>query len=249
MKKKVFSVMATVALATCFAAGNAEAASDQYVVKSGDSLWKIASLHKLTVDELKEMNGLETDSIKVSQKLLVKKPASTVNKQDSKKDIQNSVAVMKQTSSTSSFKSPVANVDKPKLPALSKSAQDIQLATTEVALPLLDTPYVWAGVTPEGFDCSGFIYYVFTNAGLELPRLDTIGMYENSVAVDEPQPGDLVFFQNTYREGISHAGIYLGEGKFIHAGTKKVEISTIDSVYWKDKFIGFTRFNQLQTAK
>ena len=62
-------------------------------------------------------------------------------------------------------------------------------------------------------------------------------------------PGDLVFFENTYREGISHAGIYIGDGQFIHAGTKKVEISTIDSAYWKDKFVGFTRFSQLQTVK
>nr|WP_285853392.1 C40 family peptidase [Sporosarcina luteola] len=244
--------MATVALATCIATGSAEAATEQYTVKTGDSLWKIASLHKLTVDELKKMNNLTTDSIKVSQKLLVKNPATA--KQNGKlntanvNDVNKSLTVSKQTSSTSFFKSTEAK-DKPVLPALLKSAKDIQLASVEVALPLLDTPYVWAGVTPEGFDCSGFIYYVFTNAGLQLPRLDTVSMFTNSNSVDEPVPGDLVFFENTYREGISHAGIYLGDGKFIHAGTKKVEIATIDSPYWKDKFVGFTRFSQLQTVR
>ena len=70
-------------------------------------------------------------------------------------------------------------------------------------------------------------------------------MHTNSFNVDKPIPGDLVFFANTYRSGISHAGIYLGEGKFIHAATQKVEVSSIDSVYWKDKFTGFKRFNQL----
>lgn len=252
MKKKVISMMATFALATCIATGNAEAATEQYIVKTGDSLWKIASMHKLTVDELKKMNNLTSDSIKVSQKLIVKKSEGA--NQNEKQNIANlidsnkNLTVAKVTSSTSFFKSTEVK-DKPSLPSLSKSAKDIQIASVEVALPLLNTPYVWAGVTPEGFDCSGFIYYVFTNAGLQLPRLDTVSMFMNSQAVNDPVPGDLVFFQNTYREGISHAGIYIGEGKFIHAGTKKVEIATIDSAYWKDKFVGFTRFSQLQTVK
>lgn len=252
MKKQVFSVMATFVLATCIATGNAEASTEQYTVKSGDSLWKIASLHKLTVDELMKMNNLTSDSIKVSQKLTVKKSANQEIKEKqnvaSTNDINSSLNVAKQTSSTSFFKS-VAEKDKPLLPNLSKTAQEIQSASVEVALPLLDTPYAWAGVTPEGFDCSGFIYYVFTNAGLQLPRMDTVSMFINSHHVDEPVPGDLVFFENTYREGISHAGIYLGDGKFIHAGTQKVEIAAIDSVYWKNKFVGFTRFAQLHTVK
>jgi peptidoglycan endopeptidase LytE len=244
--------MATFALATCIAAGNAEAATEEYTVKTGDSLWKIASLHKLTVDELKQMNNLTSDSIKVSQKLIVNKPDLTKQpeKQNtvSTKDIDKSLSVAKTTSSTNFFKS-VEKKDKPLLPNLSKSAQEIQNASVEVALPLLDTPYAWAGVTPEGFDCSGFIYYVFTNAGLQLPRMDTVSMFMNSTPVDEPVPGDLVFFENTYRSGISHAGIYIGDGNFIHAGTKKVEIAAIDSVYWKDKFVGYTLFTQLQTVK
>ncbi|WP_252502324.1 C40 family peptidase [Sporosarcina sp. Marseille-Q4943] len=250
MKKKVFSVMATFALATFIATGNAEAATEQYTVKTGDSLWKIASLHKMTVDELKKMNNLPSDTIKVSQQLLVKK--SDIKQYDKQNDastneIDKNLTAAKQTSSTSFFK-PVVATDKP-LTKLSKTAKEIQVASVEVAMPLLDTPYVWAGVTPEGFDCSGFIYYVFTNAGLKMPRLDTVSMFINSHPVDEPVPGDLVFFENTYRSGISHAGIYVGDGKFIHAGTKKVEISTIDSAYWKDKFVGFTRFTQLQSVK
>nr|WP_255723469.1 C40 family peptidase [Sporosarcina sp. ACRSL] len=244
--------MATFALATCIATGSAEAATEQYTVKTGDSLWKIASLHKLTVDELKKMNNLTSDSIIVSQKLIVKKPANVEQKTtanaNSTNQLNTSKPVEKLTSSTSFFKS-FETKDKPTLLPLSKTAKEIQLATIDVALPLLDTPYAWAGVTPEGFDCSGFIYYVFTNAGLQLPRLDTFSMFTNSHPVDEPVPGDLVFFENTYRSGISHAGIYLGGGQFIHAGTQKVEISSIDSVYWKDKFVGFTRFNQLQTVQ
>lgn len=248
MKKGIFSVAASVVLASCIASGSAEAANDEYIVKTGDTLWKIASAHKLTVDELKGLNGLEKDSITISQKLLVKK--SHAVKKNDKEAIQKSVTVTKQISSISEFKTSAANTDKPIISTLpTLSAQALQTETVNIALPLLDTPYKWAGITTEGFDCSGFIHYVFTNAGLDLQRLDTLGMYNNSTEVLEPVPGDLVFFENTYRKGISHAGIYIGEGQFIHAGTTKVEITKIDSVYWKDKFVGFTRFNQLQNVQ
>ncbi|QTD41123.1 C40 family peptidase [Sporosarcina sp. Te-1] len=247
MKAKVLSLLATAALATALTAGQADAASDTYVVKKGDTLWKIASAHKLSVDELKSLNQMQSESIKIDQKLVVtKKPGSAKQPavtQTSKTTTAQSLAVSKETSSTNQFKAPAAQVDKPHLP--SNHSQAILAAATEVSLPLLDTPYVWAGVTPEGFDCSGFIYYVFRTAGLDLPRLDTVGMYTNATIVDEPVPGDLVFFQNTYREGISHAGIYLGDGNFIHAGTKKVEVTSLNSAYWKDKFVGYKRFNQL----
>ncbi|MBD7984697.1 C40 family peptidase [Sporosarcina sp. Sa2YVA2] len=248
MKKTVFSVLATVVLATSIASSNAEAANDEYIVKTGDTLWKIATLHKLTVDELKDLNGFTKDSITVSQKIYVKK--KTDMEKNDKVSIKNSVTVTKQTSSTNEFKTPVAHMDKPIISSSpSLTAQAIQAATVDVAMPLIDTPYKWAGTTIEGFDCSGFIHFVFTTAGLDLQRLDTIGMYNNSSEVVTPVPGDLVFFENTYRKGISHAGIYLGDGQFIHAGTKKVEIAKIDSVYWKDKFVGFNRFNQLQTVQ
>ena len=242
MKKKVFSVVATFTLASFIATGSADAASTTHTVKTGDTLWKIASQYKVSVAELRSMNNLTSDSIKLNQKLAVQpKKHSTA---------QSVVPVNKVANVTSSVNSYTTSIVKPEISTeaakgFSTPDKNPPAATTsvvEAALPLLDTPYEWAGITIDGFDCSGFIYYAFNAAGLKIPRWDTQSMFDNSTDVDEPVPGDIVFFENTYRSGISHAGIYLGEGNFIHAGSKKVEISSIDSVYWKDKFTGFKRF-------
>ena len=200
MQKRAFSVLATFALATFISVGSADAATESYTVKPGDTLWKIASQHKLTVDELKSLNSLASDSIKTNQKLTVSSKEVVSQQSVAKKPNAKVGTVVKETSSTNSWKNAVATTVKPKEPTL--SSKKILTNAVETSLPLLGTPYVWAGTTTEGFDCSGFIHYVFSQAGLKMPRLDTIGMHTNSFNVDEPIPGDLVFFQNTYRSGI-----------------------------------------------
>ncbi|MGB2991683.1 MAG: cell wall-binding repeat-containing protein [Paenisporosarcina sp.] len=106
----------------------------------------------------------------------------------------------------------------------------------------LGTPYVFGGTTPSGFDCSGYIYYVHNAAGIKLTRTNTSGYYSMTTKVSSPQPGDLVFFSNTYKAGISHMGIYIGNGSFIHAGGDKVQINKVTDYYWKDKFTSYNRF-------
>lgn len=111
------------------------------------------------------------------------------------------------------------------------------------AKKLLGTPYVWGGTTPKGFDCSGFVQYVFKQSGITLPRTTTeqykVGTY---VSKSNLQPGDLVFLQNTYREGISHVGIYIGDGKIIHASSSKgVVISSLSTSYYIQHYYGARR--------
>jgi cell wall-associated NlpC family hydrolase len=117
------------------------------------------------------------------------------------------------------------------------------IPVVEMAKTLLGVPYSWGGSSSSGFDCSGFIHYVFNQTGMKIGRYSTEGYYSRSYYVDQPQVGDLVFFENTYKPGISHLGIYVGNNEFIHAdGTKGVMITNLNNTYYKERFDGFKRF-------
>ncbi|MFJ8069532.1 C40 family peptidase [Peribacillus sp. NPDC096447] len=104
----------------------------------------------------------------------------------------------------------------------------------------LNVKYVWGGTTPKGFDCSGFLKYVFEkSADVTLPR--TVSeIYKKGTKVSKPKVGDLVFYE-TYKPGASHAGIYIGDNQFIHSSSKGVSISSMDNSYWKKRYLGAKR--------
>lgn len=105
----------------------------------------------------------------------------------------------------------------------------------------LGTRYRYGGSTPSGFDCSGFVYYVLKQSGKSVSRTTAAGFYNKSKKVSSPKAGDLVFFSNTSKKGVSHIGIYLGNGKMINASGSKVNISNVHQGYWKSHFTGYGR--------
>jgi cell wall-associated NlpC family hydrolase len=108
-----------------------------------------------------------------------------------------------------------------------------------IAMQYLGVPYVWGGASPSGFDCSGFVMYVYAQMGVSLPHhAASIYNYGVSVSRDQLEPGDLVFF-----DGLGHMGIYIGGGQFIHAPHTGdvVKISSLSDSWYAATFYGAKR--------
>jgi len=129
------------------------------------------------------------------------------------------------------------------MPVVTHSMNAMSRTVVSDAMSYMGVPYVFGGNTPSsGFDCSGYVRYVFANAGIYLPR--TADVQYNcgyAVSTSELAPGDLVFFE-TYCPGPSHVGIYVGDGNFIHASSSRgVTISSLSSSYYSAHYLGARR--------
>ena len=115
----------------------------------------------------------------------------------------------------------------------------------ETAIEYVGYPYRWGGASPaSGFDCSGFVMYVYSTIGIGLPRDMGAQLARGRfIEFDELIPGDLVFFKNTYKAGLSHVGVYVGEGKFAHAVDEShgLVVSRIAAGYWAQRYAGASR--------
>ncbi len=218
------------------------APSKQYVVKSGDNLWAIAQHNSISVDKLKSLNNLTSDFLQIGQVLYLNNdgnpaapaPKTTVQNPapTSPKPAQTSAASQNNTAAAST------NDVSPNRGA-TKEASNILLT----AKKYLGVRYVYGGESPKGFDCSGFVQYVFEKHGISLPRSSsqqaTVGV---KVSKSQAKPGDLVFFNTGGGRGISHVGIYLGSNKFIHASQNDgITITSLGSSYYAPRLVTIKR--------
>ena len=118
-------------------------------------------------------------------------------------------------------------------------------ALSSTALSLRGAPYRNGGIDPAGFDCSGFVKYVFGQNGVNVPR-EVRDQFRVGKGVDRDrlEPGDLVFF-TTVAPGASHVGIAIGGDQFVHAPSERgvVRVEQLSTQYWSSRFVGAKRVN------
>lgn len=133
-----------------------------------------------------------------------------------------------------------------RVPTLSASPNALE--AVRLARKYVGYPYVWGGETPRGgFDCSGLVLYVYGKLGIDMPHSAAeqwTGGYGEKVANRRDLvPGDIVFFKNTYKKGVSHVGIYAGNGKVIQALSESlgIRVSDLSNSYWSSRYVGAIR--------
>ena len=124
-----------------------------------------------------------------------------------------------------------------------RADREAALEAAELAKEMVGKPYRYGGHSPSGFDCSGLVYYSYTHAGIAVPRT-TRSQLSAGVPVAEKslRIGDLVFFDQEGRK-FSHVGIYIGNGRFVHAPSsgKHVRIDSLGQRYWRKHFVAARR--------
>lgn len=204
--------LATLALSSSVLFSTIDTASAAtYTVKSGDSLSKIANQYGVSYQTLMKWNNLSSTTIRVGQKLNLNTTSTSTVKP---KPI---------TTQPTAKPKPTTNV--------------VQIAKQHIGVR-----YKFGGSKPStGFDCSGYVTYVLNHAGISTARKSAAGFYSTAKKVSSPQVGDLVFFANTYKAGISHVGFYIGNNQMISASDGGVSVASINSTYWKKHFAGYGR--------
>jgi cell wall-associated NlpC family hydrolase len=128
--------------------------------------------------------------------------------------------------------------------AVAPPAHETSQRAVRTALAQLEKPYRYGGKTPRGFDCSGLVYYAYQRSGIAIPRT-TLAQYRAShvVALAAIAPGDLLFFRERKKRP-SHVGLYVGNGRFVHASTSEqsVILSRLDSPYWTNHLVAVGRY-------
>ena len=214
-----------------------------YSVQAGDSLSTIATSFGVELSALANANGLNDPyTLQLGQQIVIHGPSRAVRAADN--------APPAQVVATAAPAEPVVAQPAPVVVAAAAKPAPAPVSNSggwgivAMASKYLGYPYVWGGTSPSGFDCSGFVWYVFRKAGNSIPR-DMWGQYQSGSRISQAnlQPGDIVFFAGTYQAGLSHDGIYIGGGRFIHAADYGigVTVSSLGTAYYAAHYYGAVR--------
>jgi peptidoglycan DL-endopeptidase LytF len=232
-----------------------------YTVVKGDTLWAIAKNFNVSVDTIRKGNYLTTDVIKIGQILKVPTNKTPVSNTESKPVTDLTQSQLK----TLGYDVVQAFTGSGVVDAIKSFQGDYGLPVTGLAdtatkteiehalvkkklipdtLKYLGVPYVWGGTTPSGFDCSGFVYYMFNQHDVYMARSTSESLYKTGKSIDRSrlQPGDLVFFGVNTPGEVSHVGFYMGDHNFISATSSKgIAVYSIDNSYWSKFYLGAKR--------
>jgi peptidoglycan endopeptidase LytE len=267
--RKVWLISVLAISISLFAGSNVVIASPAaYVVKAGDTLWNIANSNGLSIDSIKQFNGLSSETIHIGQLLILSNPAVIQTIPSNPAAISSSQYIIQAGDTLWDIALKYGStVDKLKaLNGLTNNmifaGDTLQVGSTSASTNIsrgadsftgsrvvakaeqyLGTPYRYGGAAPGGFDCSGFVQYILGQFQVSLNRT-AASQYNNGIAVNKDSlvSGDLVFF-NTYG-GISHVGIYTGNGSFIHSSSSRsggVIYSSLREGYYAQRYVGARR--------
>jgi cell wall-associated NlpC family hydrolase len=216
----------------------------EYAIQPGETLADIAWKYQVDLGLLLDYNDLDNpDVIRVGNKLIV--PGARL-RADAQTAPPPSAPIVRPGGPAVAPAAP-APAPKPAAPAPAAPRNVVGPGGANVvanAMKYMGYRYVFGGTSPAGFDCSGFVYYIHNATGNRVGR----GMWQqynggNHIPMNSLVPGDTVFFANTYMPGLSHNGIYIGNGQFIHASdpSSGVTISSMSTAYWSSRYVGATR--------
>ena len=228
----------------------------EYAVQPSETLADISNKYQVDLGLLLDYNDLnDPDVIRVGAKLVIPggklrvdpapAPAPVVDVPRSQGLLAPPAVVQAPAPKPAA---PAAAAPKP-APAAGRSVPQLSVGSgggtiVANAMKYLGYRYVFGGTSPSGFDCSGFVYYIHNHSGAPVGR----GMWQqynggSHISMSSLQPGDTLFFANTYMPGLSHDGIYIGNGQMIHASDEStgVTISNIYTSYWQAHYVGATR--------
>lgn len=244
--------------------------SAEYSVRKGDTLTKIARKYGVSIASIQATNHLRSTSLEIGQKLVIPTKDSAVSGErvvygtaiEDVVEVVSGDTVVVALDKGQKFKVLEREGDKFRVQLDNgrngwvraeavKLSQELELTPPDLssliqtAFAYRGSRYVHGGMSSRGFDCSGFVKYLYEGLGIKLPR-DSRSQYSKAgtfVSRADLRAGDLLFFSGTYRRGISHVGLYVGDNKFIHASTPRsgVRVDSLGNPYYLIRFAGAKR--------